>query len=288
LSELLDSVQGFKEFRQQKLAERQRERERRLTVISSEAEKGVFFVDEYLRKNLGDKRTQQLLKQKERLGDSLKSHSIDEITSANDAFQKYLVDNSLSDDYREITRDFTKPTSPPTNKGPQSLEDALGTTERSRFAITGPEDDIVIIYNASPSAPSVAKDIIGKFVFLTNSASLCFAHASPDESHIWFVERLMREQGAVDIKRQLQPCDVATVAASIDFIVFKRSELRKQRREYILGLVNLIESDTFRKYRIVTAEEYTNDIQNRHALSLTIAQEVGSPPTGGLRNTDCD
>jgi hypothetical protein len=122
----------------------------------------------------------------------------------------------------------------------------------------------------------VAKDILDKFVFLTGTASFCFAQSTPDDNHVWFVERLIRKLGATDLRRERQPCDLGKVSTSVDIIVFVRGELRKQRREYVIALVNLIESDTFRQYLVVTEDEYTSDIQNRRVLSLKIAQEVES------------
>jgi hypothetical protein len=96
----------------------------------------------------------------------------------------------------------------------------------------------------------------------------------PDEHHVWFVERLLHDQGAVDVNREMQPCDLPRDAASIDIIAFTRGELRKQRREYILEVVNLLENDIFSEYRIVTETEYATDLQERRALSLEIAQQV--------------
>ena len=131
-----------------------------------------------------------------------------------------------------------------------------------------------MLYNASPSAPSVAKDLLGRFVFLTGTASLCFAQSIPKDDYVWFFERLIRDQGATELNHERQPCDLSKVSTSVDIIGFVRGELLKQRREYVIALVNLIENDTFPEYRIITTNEYATDIQDRHALSLKIAQEV--------------
>ena len=274
MKELLDPIEGFNDFLQQRQAQRERELAGRLDVASTEAEKDIYFIDKYLSKNLADARTEKLLKLRERLDASLKAHSIDQLTKANETFQTYINDNALRDQYQTIAHEYVQPPPSPAPQPPRSPAEDLGMTEKSKFAITGPEDDIVLIYNAAPSAPSVAKDILGRFVFLTGTASLCFAQSLPDENHIWFVERLIRDQGATDIKRDLQPCDMARSSASIDIIVFIRGQLRKQRREYIRVLANLLEDDTFREYGIVTANDYAGEIQSRHALSLKFAQEV--------------
>ena len=59
----------------------------------------IKFVDAYLRAHIGDKLTEQLLKQKQRLSASLSSQSVDEVAKANDAFGTYLNDNVLREAY---------------------------------------------------------------------------------------------------------------------------------------------------------------------------------------------
>ena len=144
LSDLLDPVEGFREFRQVRDQDRDHERARRLAVTSAEAEKNLVFIEEYLRTHVGDKITEQLLKQRERLSASLDSRLIDEITVANDTFRAYLNDNVLRKEYEEVTKDYGKPPPSPAPK-PGSPEEALGVSPKSRFAIAGPEHDIVLI-----------------------------------------------------------------------------------------------------------------------------------------------
>jgi tetratricopeptide (TPR) repeat protein len=272
LGNLLNPIDGFTAFLQQRKDERGRDKARRLAVASADAEKHIYFLNEYLRTHIGDKTTGQLLKQKERLSNSLQSRTIDEVTKANAAFNDYINDAALREQYDKISQDYGKPRVPPAPE-PGTLEERLGVTDKSRFALTGPEDDFVLIYNSSPSAPSVGTNILGQFVYQTGTASLCFAQSTPDEAHVWFLERLLRAQGAIDLKREAQPCDVARTS-SIDIVAFLRGELRKQPEEYILRLLHLIENDTFRQYQIVTATEIASEIQNRHAFSLRLAQEV--------------
>jgi hypothetical protein len=281
LLELLTPIKGFTEFVQQKESERQRDRARRLAVISAEAEKWIYFVDEYLRKNLGDERTGQLLKLKDRLSAALKSQSIEDVGRENDALQAYLTETGLRGDYDRIVRDYSQPTAPSPNARPKSPEDELGLTEKSRFLVQGPEDDLIILYNSSPSAPSVAKDIVGRFVFLTEDASFCPAQPRFDEDHLWLVERLLRDEGALDIKHDQQPCNFSNATVSSDFIIFSRGELAKQRKEYIVALANLVETDAFRQFRVVSAADYASEIQNRRALALTIAKEVDGNQRAG-------
>ena len=99
LKGMLDPVEGFSDFLQRRLEERRRELAQRLAVTTREAEMNIKFVDAYLRAHIGDKLTEQLLKQKQRLNGSLSSQSVDEVAKANDAFGTYLNDNFLREAY---------------------------------------------------------------------------------------------------------------------------------------------------------------------------------------------
>ena len=109
LKELLGPVPGFTKFRQQQEQERGQERARRLTAVTFEAQKNIYFVDEYLHTHIGDKITEQLLKQKARLSAALTGQSSDVIGKANDMFQTYLKDNALLDKYQETDSKYGKP-----------------------------------------------------------------------------------------------------------------------------------------------------------------------------------
>jgi hypothetical protein len=276
LDDLLRPIDGFVEFLAGREAGRQRELVRRFTLASAAAEKGSYFITEFLRDNLGYPKTETLLNFKRRLESSVRPNAvtdsyIDEVNGANAALETFVSDNLLSAEYSRIVQRFGKPqpgTPPPTP--------ALPITEKTRIALAGPDEDMVLLYNAAPSAPSVAKDIAGKLVFLTGNASVCFAQSAMDDDRLWFLERTLRQQGAKEIWHDGVPCNFAQVPTAIDIVVFHRVELRKQRPDYIQGLVDLLENDGLREYKVVTEADYNAEIQKIRAVSLTIASDVES------------
>ena len=54
LNNLLKPISGFEEFEKQQQADRQREAARELAEASSLADKNIYFIDRYLKENLGD------------------------------------------------------------------------------------------------------------------------------------------------------------------------------------------------------------------------------------------
>jgi hypothetical protein len=134
---------------------------------------------------------------------------------------------------------------------------------------------MVFLYNSVTSAPSITKDITGKFIFLTGSASVCFAQgALMDEDRRWFLERTLRQDGAMEVKEDTSPCDFSKVPTEFDFVVFQRGELHKQRKDYVIGLMDLLQNEVLREYRVIPAADYDREVQGIRAVSLQIASDV--------------
>lgn len=284
LDDLLRPISGFTNFQAEREAERQRELARQFALAAANVERQAYFITEFLSHNLGYQKTDTLLGLKGRIEDALKPQTVDEaaitaLEKATAALEVFINDNSLSAEYERLITAHAAPATKPTVRTP-TAEQLL--TDKNRIVLVGADDDLILLFNASRSAPSVAKDIEGKFVFLTGTASLCFAQSAMDEAHLWFLERMLRQQGAKDVKIDSSPCDISQLLTAIDVVAFQRSEFRKQRIEYIIGLFDLMENDSLREYNTITEADYNDNIQNTHARSLAIAREVESGERTGF------
>ena len=279
LSALLMPISGFDEFEKQQQADRHREEARQLAEASSEGDKNLYFIDRYLRENLGDPNTPSLIKLREQISSSQKKAAIEELTKANDSLQTYVNTNGLSNTYERIVSGYTNPTTTKTET-PATLQERLGITNKSRFVIEGPADEIALLYNASPSAPSVWVNVRGDIVFQSDTAALCFGQANPEVTMFRYTERILGEQGAKKVISGAAPCDLSKAGSSIDVIAFQRGELLKQREDYIRALVKLIEENSFRKYTMIS--DYSSRSQQREILSLQIERDVDNNARKGF------
>jgi uncharacterized protein len=271
LSDLLKPISGFQEFAKQQQDDRRREDARRLAEASSEGNKNVYFIDSYLRENLGDSKTASLIGLRDQISDSQKRAALDEITKANDALQAFVTDNGLSNAYQSTVADYANPATP---KGDNSatLQERLGITDKSKFLVEGPTDEIALLYNASPTAPNVWINVRGDKVFQNDTGSLCFAHTNTEIGMLRYTERVLGEQGAKKITLGPPRCNLSMAASLIDIIAFERGELLKEREDYIRELVKLVNGDSFHKYQIIS--NYAAQERQLQTLSLRIESDV--------------
>ncbi|MDR3413470.1 MAG: hypothetical protein P4L87_21365 [Formivibrio sp.] len=273
LANLLKPIPGFDDFEQQQQATRAREKARFLAEAKSQADKNTFFIDGYMKNHLGDTKTASLLKLRGQIDTSLKTNIIEEISKANDAVAAYVTQTGLMEAYDAIGNEYSRPVAPAPDSS-KTLAERFGFGDKSKIIVEGPQADIVILYNASSTAPHVWKNVRGDIVFQNDEALLCFAR--PSEVTVQrYIEHVLSDRGAKNVTTSVPPtCDLSKVATAVDIIAFQRGELLKERDDYILTLGKLIEAGTFRQYEIIT--DYPAVFQSRQTLSLQIETEVES------------
>jgi hypothetical protein len=276
LDSLLKPIPSFTEFVQQQQAERNRQEARLLTEGRIQAKQNEHFVDTFLQRHLGDSATQPLLSLRGQIEIALKSNTIEELRKANDAVASYVKNNGLAEAYAKIVEDFGHEPTPP--RTPGTLRDSL--TEKSKFLLDGPADEIILLYNASPSAPKVWKNVRGDVVFQDEAASICFAQPGVELGIARYVDRYLANHRAKKIASVTPPCDLARAGKAIDIIAFRREELLTSREDYILVLAKMVEGDVFRPYE--TIKDYDSEKQKGQARSLQIEADLDNNSLNGF------
>lgn len=269
LGELLNPVDGFVEFEQRQQAKRAHDEARHLEQIRARAKENQFFIDDYLQGHLGSSLTEPLLNLRAKIENSLKSNVVEEISKTNDDVAAFVKANGLADGYKESAAKFETP--PPTiAKTKVPLKDLL--TEKSRFLVEGPADDIVLLYNTSPTAPRVWKNVRGDVVFQEESAAACFAQSKVETALARYVDHFLSDRGARKITSMTTPCDLSKAREAIDVIAFQRGGLLNSNADYVLALGKMLDEGAFRKYE--TISNYNSDLRNRQILSLEIERDL--------------
>ena len=67
--------------------------------------------------------------------------------------------------------------------------------------------DVEILYNASPSAPHVAQNLRGDFVFAQNQASVCLFGQNPDELALIVKQAISAKADPRQVAVLVEPCN---------------------------------------------------------------------------------
>ena len=257
LTDLLVPLPGFQDFVNGRQEDRNRANKERLVTTIEKSTILRACADNYVKSDISNPKNPVANKLRDALDSAVKHQNITEIDKSSGEITDFFQANGIR---CELT--------PAPESGP-------AVTDKTRPVLEGSSEDMVLLYNSGSSAPSVTKDISGKFVFLTGSASVCFAESpGMDEDRRWFLQRTLRQDGVKEVKEDSSSCDFAKVPMESDFVVFQRGELFKQRKDYINGLTDLLQNEALREYRVVSAAEYNDAVQGMRAQSLQIASDV--------------
>ena len=272
-ADLLGKIAGFDEFIKNQGLERDREQARKLAEANAEADKGLYFIDRYTQEHLGSKESADLLRLRNRIDGARQGRVLSDVAAANDALRASIEKSGLGDAYKAYVQELAS--GKPVAKGePKSLEEQLGIGPAAQFLVQGSLDDILVLYNDAPSAPSVTKSIRGEYVFRTGTATLCSAQPAPDISMVRFVERIVRQTGANKVVTDDNPCVLATATARADLMFAPRRWLLSQGRPYLLQFIGLVDAGSFREFRTVPGSELQQDNQSREARSRDYERQV--------------
>ena len=139
----------------------------------------------------------------------------------------------------------------PTIEAAQTLARVL--TDKNRF-VEGDRDDIVFIYNASPKAPSVTKDLSGKFVFDLDRTAACFLH-NPVADRLTL--RLLRDKAAAlgaPLKFPLARCAPDQLQKQ-DVLVFQRDPFVGQPINFVATVASAVDAGVFASMAILPGSE---------------------------------
>ena len=181
---------------------------------------------------------------------------------------------------------------PPATKpmeGPESnLKDSTPTgklpvTDKNRFLVEGNLDDVEILYNASASAPHVAQNLRGEFVFAQNLASVCLFGQNPDGLGLTVKDTIFAAIATQSITMAIEPCDPQRLLA-YDIVATQRGAFLRSTGDAAFALIKTIENDDYRKFAEISATDLEKAADAERAKINAIKANVadGEPDGYGI------
>jgi hypothetical protein len=158
---------------------------------------------------------------------------------------------------------------------------SLPVTERDRFLLTGDLNDIEILYNATASAPHIAENLRGDFVFSQGVARVCLFGQNPDDLLLVVSKVIATKSGAQPVGVHVGPCDPANLPA-YDLVAFVRGSFLKSPREEALNLIKQVETSAMKPFAEVSAAELAKSADAEHAAIEKVRVNVAEGAVDGF------
>ena len=155
----------------------------------------------------------------------------------------------------------------------------LAVSKLNELLLTGAEEDIVILNNATPQAPHAVRNLVGTLTFEGGKAVTCWYHEVPERDLATSIaaERV-NSAGATD-------ADGATACVpeqlgSTDVVLLRRGEFLRGNILYSKPLVDLLEKGDFAIMSTVLWSEVGERVEAERKLAMEIERDV----VAGLRD----
>jgi anti-sigma28 factor (negative regulator of flagellin synthesis) len=232
------------------LAEAQKKREARYLLDAiRRGQKERDFIHDYIVNNLLADATPTLAPLVKQLDPALQRADLDQLQPLVDKIDTAIREANLEPAFIATQTEKKADTTPGT---PVPPPDKLPTTEKNRFLVEGDLDDVELLYNASPKAPSVARNLRGDFVFSENQARACLFGQNPDGLALIVKQAILLKVNPRLITITFEPCHPDNLL-SYDILAAQRSAFLRSKRDDALALIKTVEDDNYRKFAEVTA-----------------------------------
>lgn len=136
---------------------------------------------------------------------------------------------------------------------PNAATGQLPVTDKNRFLAEGDLNDVEILYNASATAPHIAQNLRGEFVFAGGEAKACiFGQNSDDLARI--VEQTLSTFHPNPTAITIEACNPWHLE-NYDIVATQRGAFLRSKRDEALALMKTIEGDAYRQLVVVAAAD---------------------------------
>jgi hypothetical protein len=127
-------------------------------------------------------------------------------------------------------------------------------TPEDRFLVEGDLDDVEILYNSSSSAPHVAQNLRGDFVFAQSQARVCLFGQNPDELALVAERAISAKAEPKHVAVSVESCDPEQLL-TYDIAAMQRNAFLQSKKKDALALIKHVEVGDYRRFAEVTAAD---------------------------------
>lgn len=266
---------GFAVFETARGEERVKVAATRKTELQAELEATRTQLAAWVAANLTSPKLPSVVAELKLLTDDAKSDDLDVLSTARERATSAIQKQGLASEIALLThKDASKPAE---SVGP--LPQAVSITAANAVLLQGTPDDVIVLYNTSPRAPSLARNLVGAFTFRTGKASLCLNGVAQTPA----LERALTSELSRFDGRELvvsaSPCGPMDVS-NRDLLLIQRRAFLAAPPSVALPFLEALESASLRVFDVMSFADVAKRMNDERTLSDTIRDDVAA----GRRN----
>jgi peptidoglycan hydrolase-like protein with peptidoglycan-binding domain len=271
LADALHMVAGFDAFAAERLAQASAKRDRDTRELAERLSRLKEASRQWIAANLMHEAVGELADVLARADEALKTEDFEVLSAAAQNLEKGLEHWGLSGAVERIaTADEKKQTTP---------GEGVSQTPANAFLVSGPGEELVAVYNASPSAPYLAKNLSGAFVFGEGRARLCAEPNDFSPSAKRALDGLLVPLGVVDYA--LQECAPGRLFEN-DVLLFRRDSLLASRSPILTEVLSGLQTSDFREFAPITNQGIQKLQQVEAERRAEISRDVDADAVKGF------
>ncbi|MBS3652591.1 hypothetical protein KEU06_28860 [Pseudaminobacter sp. 19-2017] len=242
LSRGLSSVSGFDAFSKARADERLAEKQKKIADLRERLEQQRQAIRLWMAQNLMHQATADLADEMIAVEKAVASGDLDALSKSATSLSDLLTRWGLKADIDKLI--ISGGSAAAVSEKP---EYTITQTPLNAFLLNGNGDEWVALYNASSSAPSIIRNLVGDYVFEKRSAKICMLPKSSDPSLHRAISHELRQFEAEQVEISRIRCSAETLL-SYDIILLNRREFLKSEPTFAVRILNLLDARELREF----------------------------------------
>ncbi|MES0058375.1 hypothetical protein [Mesorhizobium sp. M0041] len=269
LTNLLMAVPGFAEFSASRDKERSQDIEKQKALILAELQGDQQALKSWMAAHLTSSKLPLVVSEVKALDGVTSSSDLEALTEARDSVRALITSQGLTSELAAL-----KAPSQAEDKGePQvASSPAFTVTELNKVLLRGGLDDVVVLYNAGPAAPSLLKTLSGEFSFTKNEAWICLfgVESTPAFEKVLSVALDPLGGKTIHINRECGQSDINQA----DVFFIQRKNFVEAKPSFAVAYLEAVEAKALRPFDAINYPDLKRRMDQDKALATQIGADV--------------
>ncbi|MER9602785.1 hypothetical protein [Mesorhizobium sp. M0243] len=269
LTNLLMAVPGFAEFSASRDKERSQDIEKQKALILAELQGDQQALRSWMAAHLTSSKLPLVVSEVKALDGVASSSDLEALTEARDSVRALISSQGLTSELAAL-----KAPSQAEDKGEPQVANspAFTVTDLNKVLLRGALDDVVVLYNAGPGAPSLLKTLSGEFSFTKNEAWICLfgVESTPAFEKVVSVAFDPLGGNILHINRECGQADINQA----DVFFIQRKKFVEAKPSFAVAYLEAVEAKALRPFDAINYADLKRRMDQDKALAIQIAADV--------------